>query len=622
MLQQFLVDRDERTFAAIVKRHGGMVMEVCRSVLHHQQDAEDVFQATFLVLARKADSIRNRQSLGSWLHGVGYRLALKMRDQAGGRRDREPIVHEPGKTDGFDDLTMRELRAIVHEELDRLTEGYRTALLLCYWEGKTRDEAAALLGITADAFKKCLERARRLLGSRLVQRGLAPASAFFAALFTTGAVDASVPFILTKTTAEAASAFAAGEISTGASASAVAMAEGVIQTMNITKWISSLVIALLLGAVGVALGYAGYQTFGNDAMGAELAPVTLGPPAIVQANGKTSPKSDREPIAGIWRIASGVAEGKPMPAEFIQFARLQFHADGKFAMTVLEESKPGRYKLVGPGRIDLKSDINENDLSQGIFKFDGADSLTICFSNGKDARPTEFAAGEGSAQVLMHLARAKPGEEKPKVDLKDLDAVREAANRAISANNLKQIALAMHNYEAVYKHFPRHAIYSKDGKKPLLSWRVEILPFIDQDQLYKQFKLDEPWDSPHNIKLVEKMPKTFAAPGTAGKAKRGETNYQVITGPDTMFDGPKKMRFQDITDGTSNTLMAVEASNPVAWTRPDDLTMPKDKDKLPAVGGLFSNGFHIMLCDGSVRLLPLRPDVATFRALVTPAAAD
>src|SRR5205814_7143349 len=121
--------------------------------------------------------------------------------------------------------------------------------------------------------------------------------------------------------------------------------------------------------------------------------------------------------------------------------------------------------------------------------------------------------------------------------------------------------------------WPQPAIYGKDGK-PLLSWRVAILPYIEQDQLYKQFKLDEPWDSDHNKKLLDKMPKTFEIP--EAKAKPGHTFYQVFTGPETVFplDATKKLRFPaSFTDGTSNTLAIVEAANPVPWTKPEDIPL-------------------------------------------------
>src|ERR1017187_6398699 len=125
LLQRFLAEADEAAFAALVERHGAMVLGVCRSVLQHQQDAEDALQATFLVLARKAHSIRKQQSLASWLHGVAYRLALKAKVQASKRRAQAKPTAEPIAP--ADDLTVRELQAILHEELQALPEKHHAA---------------------------------------------------------------------------------------------------------------------------------------------------------------------------------------------------------------------------------------------------------------------------------------------------------------------------------------------------------------------------------------------------------------------------------------------------------------------------------------------------------------
>src|SRR5260370_3576959 len=234
--------------------------------------------------------------------------------------------------------------------------------------------------------------------------------------------------------------------------------------------------------------------------------------------------------------------------------------------------------------------VGSDQLAPAIYKFDGDNHLTICVSNdaADSKRPTEFAADKDTGHVLFILNRAKPGEEKPTPQeiakyQPGADKIREAAARSQSANNTKQIGLAMHNYNDTHNSFPAHAIYSKDGKTPLLSWRVAILPYLEQDALYREFKVDEPWDSPHNKKLISKMPVNYK-PGGAGTKEVGKTYYQVVTGPDTVFDGAKKMKLQDIKDGTSNTLMAIEAKDPVVWSKPEDLKMPKDKDKIPAVG--------------------------------------
>lgn len=193
--------------------------------------------------------------------------------------------------------------------------------------------------------------------------------------------------------------------------------------------------------------------------------------------------------------------------------------------------------------------------------------------------------------------------------------VREAANRTQSTNNLKQIALAMHNYHDVNKGLPPAAIYSKDGTKPLLSWRVAILPYIEQQSLYQQFKLDEPWDSPANKKLLAQMPQTYATPGVTTK-EPFTTFYRSFVGKGTMFEGPNGIRFTDVTDGMSNTLMVVEASDAVPWTKPDELTYDA-KQKLPPLGKISPAVFLAALGDGSVRAISKKVKEPTLRALIT-----
>jgi hypothetical protein len=194
--------------------------------------------------------------------------------------------------------------------------------------------------------------------------------------------------------------------------------------------------------------------------------------------------------------------------------------------------------------------------------------------------------------------------------------IRTAAARAQSQNNLKQLALAMHNYHGTYGAFPPAAVYSKDGK-PGLSWRVQLLPFLDQNDLYNEFHLDEAWDSPHNKKLLAKMPKVFAAPTDEKSVKAHETFYQAFVGKGTVFEGKKGIRITDITDGTSNTVMFVEAGKAVPWTKPEDI--PYDAAKpVPKLGGLgFPNGFSAAFCDGSVRFVSRTISEKTLRAAIT-----
>ena len=166
-----------------------------------------------------------------------------------------------------------------------------------------------------------------------------------------------------------------------------------------------------------------------------------------------------------------------------------------------------------------------------------------------------------------------------------------------SIKNLQKLALAMHSYHDDLGTFPPAALLDKD-KKPLLSWRVLLLQNLGERDLFKQFKLDEPWDSAHNKKLLSRMPKVYAPVGVKIK-ETDVTFYQVFTGPGTAFEGPRGLSVRDFTDGTSNTLLIVEAGEPVPWTKPADL-FHDAKKPLPKLGGQFKDRIHFALADGSV----------------------
>jgi hypothetical protein len=195
-------------------------------------------------------------------------------------------------------------------------------------------------------------------------------------------------------------------------------------------------------------------------------------------------------------------------------------------------------------------------------------------------------------------------------------AAQDAPSRAQvrqAQNNLRQIGLAFHNFHDVSGALPTD-VKGKDGKA-LLSWRVAILPYIEEGELYKQFKMNEPWDSAHNKPLAAKMPKLYAP--VRGKAKEGETFYQVFTGEKTVFDGKRKT-LVSMTDGTSNTGMVFEAGEAVPWTKPADLAFDEKKD-LPKLGGMFDGMFHVCLADGSVKPIRKDADATQLKYLVMPA---
>lgn len=190
---------------------------------------------------------------------------------------------------------------------------------------------------------------------------------------------------------------------------------------------------------------------------------------------------------------------------------------------------------------------------------------------------------------------------------------RVAARRAQATNNLKQLALAMHNYADVNRSFPPAVLYGPDGKTPY-SWRVALLPYLEQAPLYQQYKFDEPWDSANNKLVLAKMPAVFRDPNDP--ADSTFSSYYGLTGPATIFFGKEGAKFVQITDGTSNTLMFVEAKREIPWTKPEDI--PYDKEKpLPKLGGHYPDGFIAAFCDGSVRFMTQNFSQTVLRAMMT-----
>jgi hypothetical protein len=202
--------------------------------------------------------------------------------------------------------------------------------------------------------------------------------------------------------------------------------------------------------------------------------------------------------------------------------------------------------------------------------------------------------------------------------------VREAAARASASNNLKQIGLAMHMYHDTMGKFPPQngvtAFNGDPNPKPLLSWRVHLLPYMEQQNLYDQFKLDEPWDSPNNKRLIAQMPKLYASP--SAPTEPGKTYCKVFVGGGAMFSDLRQFNLVNITDGTSNTIMAIEGGAPVIWTKPDDI--PYDPAKpLPDLKLLGNSRIQVLMADGSVRMIDLgRISEKTLRAAITAADGD
>ena len=242
----------ELAFAALVERHGPMVWRVCRDVLRESNDADDAFQATFLILARRAGAIRKRSSLGPWLYGVALRVARSARSRAVRRRNRERVAAEPEPEESMADVDRLDAAPILHEEVGRLPEKYRAPLVLCYFEGLTHDQAASQLGWPVGTVRSRLAEARDRLRPRLLRRGVAPSVAILAATGRAEAAAAVPAALVSATVGMAVRAGAAGTVP----AAVAALVGTTLREMTIMK--TSMIATGLVAAALVSTAGVGY----------------------------------------------------------------------------------------------------------------------------------------------------------------------------------------------------------------------------------------------------------------------------------------------------------------------------------------------------------------------------
>jgi RNA polymerase sigma factor (sigma-70 family) len=268
LLDRFVTDRDEASFEVLVWRHGPTVLNVCRRMLRHEHDAEDAFQATFLILARKARSIGKRQAVGSWLHRVAYRVALRARSQGMARVGREtPMVTEPADASSLDPA-WRDLRPVLDDEIDHLPAKYRAAFVLCYLAGKTNEQAARELGCPKGTVLSRLAWARQHLRKRLTQRGIGLSAVLMGGSLVVSADAACMPASLVHSTLAVVMSVTAGSaIEVAGSAYVASLTQGVLQAMFWTRMkigLIALAVALALGTAGMTRSIWAARPVGDD----------------------------------------------------------------------------------------------------------------------------------------------------------------------------------------------------------------------------------------------------------------------------------------------------------------------------------------------------------------------
>jgi RNA polymerase sigma factor (sigma-70 family) len=306
LLERFVCRRDSAAIEALVRRHGPMVWGVCRRVLHHHHDAEDAFQATFLVLARKAASIHPRAQVGNWLYGVAHQTALKARATTARRRTRERQQPEMPETAMRERDFWPDLQPILDRELTSLPDRYRAVIVLCDLEGKTRIEAARVLGCPEGTINSRLTRARTILAKRLSRCGLAVSGGALAMVVANESASASVPVSIMTSTIKTVSLAASGQsFAVGLISPQVnALMEGVMKAMLISKLKTITAIAFLIVAIGSVGGiYSRQSATAQEAQPPAGASPEKGPGERTDRKVRQSASSDG--FAGSWETTYG-----------------------------------------------------------------------------------------------------------------------------------------------------------------------------------------------------------------------------------------------------------------------------------------------------------------------------
>jgi len=458
LLASFIDRKDEAAFEALVRRHGPMVFGVCRRVVPNHHDAEDAFQATFLVLASKAPSVRPRERLANWLHGVALRTAMKANTITAKRRGREKQVTEMpeprnrSQESGASAQEWPDLQPLLDQELNGLPEIYRLPILLCDLEGKTIKEATQQLGWRQGTLAGRLARGRKLLAKRLANRGVVLSAGSLAAVVSQNAASASVPTSLVRGTVKAAAMIAAGQATVAGvvPAKVAILMEGVTHAMFMTKLKSFLAIPLaLVATVGIGGGLLGYGTSSGQTEN------NRGDAVVGEKAEKQDKEAEKKQLAeelkklqGTWSLVLQQWKGHDVN-----------HGPGTLtlkgnACTVISErgmtSVTFTVQIAPPSVVSTTVTTTEMAKAmdfvvvgvtiRAIYKLEG-DTLVLCQGPTNGERPSRFAAEVEGDNSLFIFRRVPPDSGSPeaiKQTLAPEQPKAEQRNKAVSDESTSQ----------------------------------------------------------------------------------------------------------------------------------------------------------------------------------------
>jgi RNA polymerase sigma factor (sigma-70 family) len=431
LLSCFIDAKDEMAFAELVHRHGPMVLGVCRRVLGNHHDAEDAFQATFLILVRKASFVRARERVANWLHGVALRTAMKAKTMTAKRQVREKQVADLSEPEAAHQNEWHDQLHVLDQELNGLPENYRLPILLCDLRGKTIKEAAQEVGWPQGTVAGRLARGRKLLAKRLASRGVVLTAGALAMLFSEKAVSGSVPIALMNSTIKAAAFIAAGRATVAGvvPAKVAVLTEEALKAMFMTKLKSLMSVTMVMLAFIVGVGGVGLLGHGN-AVGQQEG----GNKSDVVAPNKKVAKSDKDRLQGKWLLISCECNGEDQMQPWLKDNALLVidEADGKLFCKTVFKDRARVFELFGEEmdkwtktllKLDARTKPKTLDSTDGkgtylgIYKLDG-DTLTWCQSEkglppgaAETERPTEFSTTPGDGRSLVVYKRQKENAE-------------------------------------------------------------------------------------------------------------------------------------------------------------------------------------------------------------------
>jgi RNA polymerase sigma factor (sigma-70 family) len=494
LLTDYISGLDGASLAALVHRHGPMVWGVCRRMLRNYHDAEDAFQATFLVLIRKAASIESRELLANWLYGVVHQTAMKARATAAKRNERERQLTEMPEPAVADPGIWRDLQPQLDEELSRLPRMYRVVIVLCDLEGKTRKEVARQLNCPEGTVAGRLARARAILAKRLSRRGVVVSGVWLGALVSAQAASAGLPMAVACSMIKTATLVALGqEVAAAVSPRVAALITGVTKAMFRSKikrlLATALVVGLALGGAGVGAGLlSGPAAVARQSRGGgqDYPPVLTS----TQEENKQAPdkqgekpnppaadaKRDMANLQGTWRVVDTEEQGyniydKELKETFVVKGRtMTYLQDGKVQVTMTITLDPTK----SPPAIILEfTDGGEKShKNYAVYKLDG-DTLKLRMNdkfqgNSQDERPTDFSTENGKEGVLFIL---KQGD--PQRDMANLEGTWRVVGGEEQGNKIAEKDVKEAKETFVFK--GRTMTYCRDGKV-LVTMKIGLNP--------------------------------------------------------------------------------------------------------------------------------------------------